>query len=103
MTPALDTADGCVPTKMMSPPEEQDMEVGSEASAPSSQIVSPPGTSPSEDRLIQSNVNNVSNTSQSQPATQPLDNSQLENMMDSTQVDETLWGQLYPHCGTFPR
>ena len=40
--------------------------------------------------------------SQSQPATQPLDGS-LD--MDQSQPGpmEGVWGQLYPHCGTFPR
>ena len=37
----------------------------------------------------------------SQPATQPLDSS-ID--MDASQgLGEEAWGQLYPHCGTFPR
>ena len=37
----------------------------------------------------------------SQPATQPLDDS-IE-MDDTSQEEDKAWGQLYPHCGTFPR
>lgn len=42
---------------------------------------------------------NNSQDANSQPATQPLDGSfDMES-----QEEEKAWGQLYPHCGTFPR
>ena len=40
--------------------------------------------------------------SQSQPATQPMDAS-VELDTSSQGLEEGVWGQLYPHCGTFPR
>jgi len=39
----------------------------------------------------------------SQPATQPLDGSFEMDDSQSQNPMEGVWGQLYPHCGTFPR
>merc|ERR1719391_512600 len=38
---------------------------------------------------------------QSQPNTQPLDKLDMESV--SQALEEGVWGQLYPHCGSFPR
>ena len=44
----------------------------------------------------------MSQDTQSQPATQPLDMSDMEQA-SQCQEETGVWGQLYPHCGTFPR
>jgi len=43
----------------------------------------------------------TSSTNNSQLATQPLDDTEEEE--SPTQTQSKVWGQLYPHCGTFPR
>ena len=78
MRMAGDMVDGCVPSKGV----QEDMEVGQVGGV-----------------LGQFNVSQDIN---SQPATQPLDASfDLES--PSQGFEEGVWGQLYPHCGTFPR
>lgn len=101
---APDTTDGCIPSKMGA----EEMEVGSEpvsqsqdlerSSAPSSQ------QSPVTINLITNTQDRDHEPSQShsQPATQPLDFS-VDMEPPSQDVEAGVWGQLYPHCGTFPR
>ena len=50
---------------------------------------------PSEPSQLSQEIN-------SQPATQPLDAS-FEMEPASQDTEDGVWGQLYPHCGTFPR
>jgi len=79
-----DEVDGCVPSKAI---VQEDMEVGQDPDMMGQQQ--------------QFNVS-VSQELNSQPATQPLDGSfDLES--PSQGLEEGVWGQLYPHCGTFPR
>ena len=80
---AHDEVDGCVSSKVM---VQEDMEVVQDTGMVGHQ---------------QFNVS-VSQELNSQPATQPLDGSfDLES--PSQGLEEGVWGQLYPHCGTFPR
>ena len=85
---AGDTTDGCLNSKMM-PPDAEDMEVGSSG-----------GHEESQDS--QQEVAPSSQLAQSQPATQPLDES-IGMETASQGLEDGVWGQLYPHCGTFPR
>jgi len=85
---AGDTTDGCLNSKMM-PPDAEDMEVGSSG-----------GHEESQDS--QHEVAPSSQLAQSQPATQPLDES-IGMETASQGLEDGVWGQLYPHCGTFPR
>lgn len=78
---AVDSTDGCLPSKQAVLAGEMD---GSQASCQPSQ---------SQDLTSQLNT---------QPATQPLDSS-LDLDSSSQAGEECSWGQLYPHCGTFPR
>ena len=104
MSPAPDKTDGCMPSKMVIA-EDQEMELGSSGSgdAQSSGTVA---SSPPVVTHGQGATNGLNKSqcvgSQSQPATQPLDNSEME-MEPVSQLEESVWGQLYPHCGTFPR
>ena len=77
----MDSTDGCLPSKQAVLAGEMD---GSQASCQPSQ---------SQDLTSQLNT---------QPATQPLDSS-LDLDSSSQAGEECSWGQLYPHCGTFPR
>jgi len=70
-----DTHDGCMPSKFA----PEDMDTGQ----------------PSEPSQLSQEIN-------SQPATQPLDAS-FEMEPASQDTEDGVWGQLYPHCGTFPR
>ena len=85
---AGDTTDGCLNSKMM-PPDAEEMEVGSSG-----------GHEESQDS--QHEVAASSQLAQSQPATQPLDES-IGMETASQGLEDGVWGQLYPHCGTFPR
>ena len=80
---AGDKTDGCMPSKMVSQ-DEMETEMGSQ---PQQSDLSP--------------VADVG-VSQSQPATQPLEFSQ-ESLAASQGLEEGVWGQLYPNCGTFPK
>eukprot|EP00092_Neocalanus_flemingeri_P094274 GFUD01119867.1.p1 GENE.GFUD01119867.1~~GFUD01119867.1.p1 ORF type:complete len:515 (-),score=128.52 GFUD01119867.1:119-1663(-) len=75
---AGDTVDGCIPSKIV----QEDMEVGQEGGV--------------------AGQFNISQDLNSQPATQPLDAS-FDCESQSQGCEEGVWGQLYPHCGTFPR
>jgi len=46
---------------------------------------------------------NASQEINSQPATQPLDSSFDMETQSQREEEDGVWGQLYPHCGTFPR
>ena len=82
---AVDTTDGCINSKM-NPAEE--MEVGSGGHEESQN---------SQDQVAAS-----SQLTETQPATQPLDES-IGMETASQGLEDGVWGQLYPHCGTFPR
>jgi len=79
MRMAGDMVDGCIPSKLV----QEDMEVG--------QV----GGEVGQFNASQQDLN-------SQPATQPLDAS-FDMESPSQGLEEGVWGQLYPHCGTFPR
>jgi len=99
---AGDTIDGCVSSKMSTPEE---MELGPGEFNDGSQLAS------QQDANSQVNPMNVSSQEassqltmtqdQSQPNTQPLDKLDMESV--SQALEEGVWGQLYPHCGAFPR
>jgi len=76
---AGDTLDGCMPSKMV----QEDMEVG-QAGGEVGEF-------------------NASQEINSQPATQPLDSSFDMETQSQREEEDGVWGQLYPHCGTFPR
>ena len=86
---AVDSTDGCINIKMV-PADPEELEVGSSG-----------GHEESQDSHYDE-VGTSSQIAQSQPATQPLDESVgMETV--SQGLEEGVWGQLYPHCGTFPR
>ena len=78
---AVDSTDGCLPSKQAVQAGEME---DSQASC-----------QPSQSQDLNSQLN-------TQPATQPLDSS-LDLDSSSQTGEECSWGQLYPHCGTFPR
>ena len=73
----------------MIPPDAEEMEVWSSG-----------GHEESQDSQYE--VRTSSQIAQLHPATQPLDESiGMETV--SQRLEDGVWGQLYPHCGTFPR
>ena len=79
MKMAGDTLDGCMPSKIV----QEDMEVGQTGG--------------------EVGEFNASQEINSQPATQPLDASFDMETQSQRDEEDGVWGQLYPHCGTFPR
>ena len=77
---AGDATDGCMPSKIVPQDSSSDMDL----------------------TCGEGNQYNASQEINSQPATQPLDASfDLESA--SQGLEDGVYGQLYPHCGTFPR
>jgi len=116
---AVDKTDGCITSKMSSPEE---MEIASQdGTGPVSQSASSRGNSPGSGEVSQSqegewshqplvtadveglSLNQIVQDSITQEAaTQPMDSS-IDLDPSSQGLEEGVWGQLYPHCGTFPR
>jgi len=93
---AGDTVDGCVASKMSTPEE---MEIGSGDF--DDDRASQQDASSQVNPMIQSSQeasSQLTTMTQSQPNTQPLDKES-----ESQVLEEGVWGQLYPHCGSFPR
>jgi len=93
---AGDTVDGCVGSKM-STPEEMEIGSGDFDDDRASQLDASSQVNP----MMQSSQeasSQLTTMTQSQPNTQPLDKES-----ESQVLEEGVWGQLYPHCGSFPR
>ena len=94
-----DTSDGCLNSKMRSTTLEEDTSITSSQNM--EQESSQNTSQTSHDPVVVSVQQPMTQDTQSQPATQPLDMSDMEQ--SSQCQEEGVWGQLYPHCGTFPR
>ena len=58
--------------------------------------------SSAETKMELDNPDLSSSDSEHLPDTQPFD-SQDPSFEQEKEEEEEIWGQLYPHCGTFPR
>jgi len=118
---AVDKTDGCIPSKMSSPEEMEVTSQDQDGNGPVSQNASSRGNSPGSagvsqegewshqplvtsdgegqilDLIVQDSV-----TMTQEAATQPMDSS-IDLDPSSQGLEEGVWGQLYPHCGSFPR
>lgn len=93
-----DTTDGCFPSKRCTSESFSDTSMGG------NEINQLSSASSAQGNELNAQDISCSASQMSQPATQPIEDlGVLEDEEESQEKATEVWGQLYPHCGTFPR